>query len=338
MFSTLLGALPPLPDPVAAGATGAASVADTDHAASAAGADHAAIAAGTMAVGAIADGVADGIADLEAVGLELLSTGMAPAGGARLDPARVVDAWRAVAGATQRPVKQVLAGPYSAGRRGSRSAPIALAEALQPVIAALVTAGCPLIEIDEPDALPIAVDARERDRFGHAHRRLLDGVDDVHVSLALTGGNLDTAGAATFFDLPYASYAFDLIAGPDNWRLIAATPADRGVICGALDPDANGDETRELLVWAAHYAASTAGRGGDRVGLANASSLAGLTRGVALRKLRVVAEATRIAAVESPNEMAALLDPRAFGRRRERPGATPDRGPESMPPPGADRG
>src|SRR5438094_288969 len=191
-------------------------------------------------------------------------------------PAAVVGAWRAAAAATDRPVKQVLAGPYSAGRDGAPSRPVELAESLRVTVVALAEAGCPFIEIDESAAEAIAVVAGERQRFVEAHHRLLDVVGGTHVSLALTGANLDGAGPTTFFDLPYASYAFDLIAGPDNWRLIAAAPQDRGIVCGALDPRPNGDETRELLIWAAHYAASTNGRGPNRVGLANAPSLAPL--------------------------------------------------------------
>src|SRR6185295_11190342 len=61
---------------------------------------------------------------------------------------------------------------------------------------------------------------------------------------AVSRGNLDAAGPATFFDLPYASYAFDLIAGPDNWRLAVAAPGDRGIVCGAIDPREGGDEQR----------------------------------------------------------------------------------------------
>jgi len=265
------------------------------------------------------DGPADALASLASTGLELLSTGEPPAG-AEQAPAAVVGAWRAAAGATDRPVKQVLAGPYSAGRDGAPSRPIELAESLRVTVVALAEAGCPFVEVDESAAEAIAVVAGERQRFVEAHRRLLDGVAGTHVSLALTGANLDGAGPTTFFDLPYASYAFDLIAGPDNWRLIAAAPQDRGIVCGALDPRPNGDETRELLIWAAHYAASTNGRGPNRVGLANAPSLAPLDWPVALRKLSRIAEAVRIASVESPGEMARLLDPRAFGGRRDRPG------------------
>ncbi|HEY7131572.1 MAG TPA: hypothetical protein VH440_04935 [Candidatus Limnocylindrales bacterium] len=257
------------------------------------------------------------LAELGATGLELLSTGEVQAADAT--PEEAVSAWRAATTATDRPVKQVLAGPYSAGRDAGRSVPAELAERLRATIAALAAAGCAFVEVEEPEALAIAVVDGERHRFVDAHRRLLDGIGGVHVSLALNGGNLDAAGPATFFDLGYASFAFDLIAGPDNWRLIAQAPGDRGIVCGALSPAADGDETPELLVWAAHYAASTRGRGLDRVGLANAPSLAGLSAELALRKLGVVANAARLAGIPG-QEVAATLDPRAFGGRRDRPG------------------
>jgi methionine synthase II (cobalamin-independent) len=217
-------------------------------------------------------------------------------------------------------VKAVVPGPYSASRSpiARDASPAAWAEALQPAIAALAEAGCPFVEVDEPDALAIAVVGSEVRRFVDAHRRLTDGIEGLHLSLALTGGNLDTAGPATFFDLPYASFAFDLIAGPDNWRLIAAAPADRGIVCGALSPLPGGDMSREVLVWAAHYAASTNGRGLERVGLANASSLAGLSRPEALARLTIVAEAARIAAEPSAEEQERQLDPRAIPRSARR--------------------
>jgi hypothetical protein len=256
--------------------------------------------------------------DLADVGLELPATGEPPAGADRGADA-VVAAWRAAAAAVDVPVKQVIAGPYSAGRDGARGRPLELAEALQPTVAALAAAGCPFVEVAEPDAFAIGVVEGERRRFVEAHRRLLDGLSGLHVSLALTGGNLDGAGPSTFFDLAYASFAFDLIAGPDNWRLIAAAPGDRGIVCGALDPRPAGDETPELMVWAAHYAASTGGRGIERVGLANAPSLGDVPWDVALRKLRRVAEAARMAGLRS-EELATVLDPRAFGGRRDRPG------------------
>ena len=286
MFSTLLGALP-------ASAGGGSS--------------------------SFEEAIVENVADLEATGLGLVSSGL-PAAAGSVEPQEVVRQWQTATGATTLPVKAVVSGPYSAGKAGRPTTPEEIGERLAETVRALFAAGCSFVEIDEPDALEIATDEEERRRFVSAHRSLADGRGGGHLSLTLTGGNLDQAGPATFFDLPYASYAFDLIAGPDNWRLIAAAPTDRGIVCGALDPRPRGDETREVLVWAAHYAASTAERGTDRVGLANASSLAGVARDIALRKLRVVAEATRVGSVESTEEMARLLDPRAFGRRRNRPG------------------
>ena len=228
--------------------------------------------------------------------------------------AAAVQRWVAVAGGTALPVKAVLLGPYTAARRAG-SNPVAAAEMLRATILALAAAGCPIVEIAEPDALPIATDQAEQAAFVEAHRRLVDGTEGIHASLSLTGGNLDAAGPGTFFDLAYASYAFDLIAGPDNWRLIAVAPTDRGIVCGALDPRPGGDESPELLVWAAQYAASTSGRGLARVGLANASSMAGLSRSEALRKLAIVVEASRLASVVSAQELAGRIDPRAVDAR-----------------------
>jgi hypothetical protein len=138
---------------------------------------------------------------------------------------------------------------------------------------------------------------------------------DLHLSLVLSGGNADTAGPSTFFDLPYASYAVDLIAGPDNWRLVTAAPADRGIVCGALGPGEHDDDGPELLVWAAHYAASANGRGLARVGLANAPGLEDASWEAAQRKFVRLADAARIAGLESGAELAEALDPRAVNSR-----------------------
>jgi methionine synthase II (cobalamin-independent) len=255
------------------------------------------------------DPVRQVLTELEDAGLEPLSDGqLRPM---ETDPSAVVRRWEFAASSTTRAVKQALRGPYSqSGSAGT------IVEGLRETIDGLVAAGCPLIEIEEPDAVRIGDSSEERRRFTDAHRQLTEGLDaSVHLSLVLTGGNADTAGAATFFDLPYASYAFDLIAGPDNWRLIAQAPGDRGIVCGALDPRDGASDAPEVLVWAAHYAASTGGRGIVRVGLANASGLGGLPRERARRKARALGEAARLAAVEDPAELASLLDPRAVDIR-----------------------
>jgi hypothetical protein len=268
------------------------------------------------AIDGIGDPLSATIRALEEAGLELLASGSQPLD-PRTPPADAVGTWIGVAERTDRPVKQAVLGPYASG-----GAPAA--ERLAEVVAALAAAGCPLVEVVEPDLAPIVARPAERERFVDAHRTLFGALGStdpgVHCSLVVGGGNLDTAGPATFFDLPYPSYAFDLLDGPDNWRLVAAAPADRGIVCGAIAARVGGDETREVLVWAAQYAASTGGRGLDRVGLANAGSLADLPFDVAMRKLRRVAQAARIAASSSPEDVAAQLDPRAFGGRRARPG------------------
>jgi hypothetical protein len=319
MFSTLLGVLPP-------GEPGEPSVAEGDPVSAT---DSPKTSSRPFAgnPSSAADRVDVVLGELAGAGLELLATGRSRPP-AEAEPGDVVGLWRAAAASTDRPVKQVLTGPYSAGRDGPRSRPIELATRLRATIDALAAAGCPFVEIEEADALAIGVVDGERHRFSEAHRVLSDGVTGTHLSLAVTGGNLDAAGAATFFDRGYASFAFDLIAGPDNWRLIAAAPPDRGIVCGALDPRPNGDETIELLVWAGHYAASTGGRGIARVGLANAPSLGSVSWPVALRKLGRIAEAARVAGVESTQEMAHLLDRRTFGGRRNRPGAVRFGGPD----------
>ena len=258
----------------------------------------------------------DDVAALGAAGLDLVSDGSAPAGPDQPIETTVV-AWHAAATASAVPAKAVLLGPYSSARLTGADG-LETAERIRATILALAAAGCPLVEIAEPDALAIATDPSEAATFAAAHRRLVDGAEGVHCSLALTGGNLDTAGPATFFDLAYASYAFDLIAGPDNWRLIVDAPQDRGIVCGAIGLAPGADDSREVLVWAAHYAASTNGRGLARVGLANAPARPGEalpTRVEMLRRLAIVADATRLAGVESGEELARSLDPRAIDAR-----------------------
>lgn len=283
MFATLLGPLPP---------DFASEAADP-----AAGPD---------------DQVRTAIQAQEAAGLELVSDGLAAAGPTD-DPDHVAARWRQAAELTSRTVKATIVGPWSAAAGGGSDDPIGH---LRAIVEALADTGCSLVEVEEPAAVSIADDAAERARFGELHRALTDGVAGrIHLSLALTGGNVDALGANTLFDLPYASYAFDLIAGPDNWRLVAQAPGDRGIICGALDPSAAADDRTEVLVWAAHYAASTGERGLVRVGIANASSLAGLTPDRARRKLAALGEAARLAATGSSDELAAALDPRAVDIR-----------------------
>jgi methionine synthase II (cobalamin-independent) len=228
--------------------------------------------------------------------------------------AGAVEAWRFAVSCTERAVKAVLPGPFSLAP-GDEPRAMALAEAINEEARALVAAGAPLIEIEEPAAATIGEDERARSRFREVHRRLTAGLEGTHLTLAIVGGNADRAGATTFLDAPYSSYAFDLRAGPDNWRLVADIPADRGVICGALSPLPGSDDGPELLVWAAHYASSTGRRGLERVGLANAPGLDALDVATLQRKLNRLGEAARLAASQGSGELAEALDPRAINIR-----------------------
>ena len=250
----------------------------------------------------------------ESAGLEPLTDG------GLFDPADPVAAWEATAALTERAVKQAIGGPYTAGRSGRGTVAqrtmdiLARAGDLNDTLRALAAAGCPMIEIHEPAATTIGADAAERALFREAHLRLLDGVDGTHLSLAITGGSADAAGIETILAAPYASLAVDLIAGPDNWRLVTVVPGDRGIICGALSVAADSDDGPELLLWAAGYAASTKARGPERVGLATASSLADLPWAEAIGKLERLGAAARLAGL-APDEAVTSLDPRAVSSR-----------------------
>lgn len=234
--------------------------------------------------------------------------------GADVDP---VEAWRAardVAG--DHPVKAVLAGPF-----GGTPVEGSSVEALRATIVRLAEAGCPVIQVDEPDLARLggggAADGRTPGRFLELHRRLADGLGDaVHLHLSL-GAGAEALGDA-LFELPYRSVGFDLIGGPDDWRIAVRAPGDRGLVCGAIDPAAPGSGDLETAIWAAGYAASTMGRGPDRVGLAIAPGLERLTPERAAVKLRILGEAARLATA-SREELEAVVDPRAtIGPRRGR--------------------
>jgi methionine synthase II (cobalamin-independent) len=251
----------------------------------------------------------------EAAGLDPVTDGASPA--AVLDG--LTRAWTETQAMTERAVKQAVSGPYSAAHGGAATperarATLERATALNGALRELAAAGCPLIEIHEPAATAVGTDEAERALFREAHLRLLDGVEGSHLSLALTGGSAHAAGIETILAAPYASLAVDLIAGPENWRLVVDTPGDRGIICGALSPAADSEDGPEVLLWAAAYAASTGGRGPHRVGLASASSFAHLPWEVAVRKLGRLGEAARLADEPLDTRMQAL-DPRAVSSR-----------------------
>ena len=212
--------------------------------------------------------------------------------------------WRLATERSGTLVKAVLTGPYTTGR------PV---DDVRADLRDLAAAGCAWIEVHEPAAVAIGDDVEARARFVDDHVSLTADLDGVHLSLAIVGGAADAAGIDTIMAGAYASLGVDLIEGPDNWRLVTAMPTDRGVICGAVSAKPGFDDSPEILLWAAAYAAST-GRGRDRVGLATAGSLAGLSWDAATAKLAALAAGARLAEA-TPEEQLAAMDPRAVHRR-----------------------
>jgi hypothetical protein len=274
-------------------------------------------------LGLLADGWIDRSDPLDAVGLALLPPG---ASVPRRERPLLVDAWTTAQDlAGDLPVKQCVPGPYSLGRRfGGAGEPLraeltlALADVLAGELADLAAAGCPFIQVDEDGAVAIGPDPAERRLFSDAQARLLMGLgapgERPHVSLAISGGNADTAGPETIFGPAYDSHLFDLIAGPDNWRLITRAPVERGIVLGVLDARVPELDDPSLMVWAIGYAAST-GRGEERIGIAPSGSLVALGREAARAKIDLLGEVVGIVEHRHEEAIAASLDPRAVDAR-----------------------
>jgi methionine synthase II (cobalamin-independent) len=276
-------------------------------------------------------GLADVLSDQLEAGLGMLGTGTVVE--ATIDKGSAVDTWRqadaivrglvAESGLEPPVVKVCIVGPYTIGRRVDTinsdgrarvQATQIAADLLNSELRELFEAGVAVVQVQE-DALTLIRDhaSDERALAAESFHGLLEGVSG-HVSLAVTGGNADQAGAATLFDAPFASYLFDLIAGPDNWRLIAEAPRDRGIICGVADTRTAAPDSEAVMIWAARYAGSLGGRGLQRVGLAPAAGLERLPRDATRSKLAALAEASRKAGLPD-DELMEQLDPRAIDAR-----------------------
>lgn len=311
MFGTLLGGLPRPPGP------DGTPLPDDDVAVVGALEAQARAGLGPLTDGRLrAAGFAGAFAALE--GLTNDAAGPRLTGLPRWRVPLTVDAWRFAADHAEGLVKQALPGPYTLGRRLGTADPgaatSAFAAAIRSELLALAEAGCAFVEIEERDAHLIGTNPGQRALFAHAHEQLLDGIDGIHVSLAIVGGSADAAGVETILAAPYPSLAVDLIDGPDNWRLVRGVPGERGIVCGALSSRSGSDDGPETLIWAAAYAASANGRGRDRVGLATAGGLEHLPWGVAVRKMERLGEAARLASGPL-SEAAPHLDPRSLDLR-----------------------
>lgn len=260
-------------------------------------------------------------AALDAVVAAQVEAGLGLLADGRVHPARtavadLVGAWAATrdvasARAPGLPVKLAVEGPFgAAGPAGA----LETARALNQALRALAGAGCPVVEVHEPAATLPADDAG-RASFAAAHVALLAGIPaGLHASLAVTGGDATSLGAEVLFAAPYRSHLFDLLSGPESWRLVAVAPSERGIIVGVGDATGHRRTRIEDVVWAAGYAASTRGRGPDRTGIAPSGSLAGLEPARAREVLDLIGEAARTMAGGRDAGLA-RLDPRAIDAR-----------------------
>jgi hypothetical protein len=251
-------------------------------------------------------------------GLGLLADGRVHA--AYATPDALVAAWQATCCAAAGPapglpVKVAVAGPWSAGGiDGALDAALDAARRLNEGLVALGEAGVPVVEVHEP-ATALPADDAGRAAFAAAHAALLSGLaESLHASLAITGGDAVALGAAALFGLPYRSYLLDLLDGPESWRLVVEAPGERGIVVGVGDASGRRRTRLEDVVWAASYAASTGGRGMDRVGVAPSGSLAALTPERARGVLEVIGAAAA-AIAGGRDEVLARLDPRAIDAR-----------------------
>jgi len=206
-------------------------------------------------------------------------------------------------------VKACLVGPLSTP--GDTTAALVR---LRSAILALHAAGAPVVQVDEPWAVtPDAATAAGRERAATTWARLLEGVAG-HVTLALPGGGATALGAEVLLAAPFASHLVDLIRGPDDWRPLAQLPGERGAILGVADLRTARPDAKEILVYAARFAASMHGRGLARVALAPCGGLERVPRAVARAKLAGLAEAAALATL-SPDELARHVDPRSIDAR-----------------------
>ena len=308
MFATLAGGYPADPDARDADAVVRAVIAEQTRA----------------GLGLLSDAHVRWADPIAAVGQAWLNSAR-PGGTPTRDRPLTVDAWsfaQEVAG--DLPVKQCLPGPYTLGRRLSIAGAdraglsLALSDVLAAELADLAAAGCPFIQVDEDDAVQIGSDETERRLFVDLHTRLLAGLagsgDRPHVSLAINGGNADTAGPETIFAPAYDSHLFDLIAGPDNWRLITRAPPERGMILGVVDARSPTVDDQATVVWAVGYAAS-GGRGDARIGIAPSGDLRGLEPEVARLKIGLLGAVVGIVERRDEEAIAASLDPRTVDAR-----------------------
>ena len=246
--------------------------------------------------------------------------------------ATVLEAWRIVAGATERATKQALPGPYSLGFRAGGSGARAESPDARCRRGARRDRGGP-----RGSGLPArrdrgvggapdsATDGRAGPASPTAHRRLPDG------GPASRDSSLPVDRRSDPFRRPRSTRSSrrPMRASPSTSSPARTTGtssvARRGseVSSRASSRPARSTRRKEVMLWAAHYAASSGGRGRERVGLGSAGSWANLTWEAARRKLDRLGDAARLARCRRARSSFAMLDPRAVSTRRAAVGHSP---------------
>lgn len=269
----------------------------------------------------------DGLGIQLAAGLGLLATGRCDDPLA-VAPEAIAATWRtaqahvralaADAGADAGPVRHAILGPCSAGDGGGATA--RSVAAVRSALAALAAAGAAIVELTEPwlGSLEAGTDAG-RARALDAWAAALEGCP-LHVLLVAPGAALEPFGAPALAAAPFSSCYLDLIAHPDDWRVAARLPGERGLVLGVGDPRPGRTLEPAVLVWAAGYAASMRGRGPDRVVLAPAAGLEEMTPDGAAALLAGLADAAQVAGLPA-RARAAAVDPRLVSARSAALGA-----------------
>jgi hypothetical protein len=178
-----------------------------------------------------------------------------------------------------------------------------------------LAAGAPVVQLTEPGIGSIeGRDGPAIELLSGVLERLASAVAGTgHLSLALAGGG-QTAVPTDRLVVGFASYLFDLIASPDDWRVCAMLPGESGLIAGVVDPRPARPGIIEVGVWGARYAASMAGRGSSGTGICPGSGLERLDRHAARAVLALASDVARKADLPD-QELVHELDPLAIDAR-----------------------
>jgi len=211
-------------------------------------------------------------------------------------------AWRApisaadytfAAAHSPRPVKPVVTGPFTLAvlsRDEFYGNPdqfvMALAGALNRELRALVQAGAPLIQVDEPGLLV------HRDRFP-LFRRAMDALwDGITARRALYTyfGHVEGVYPA-ILDLPVDILGLDFVAGHRNWEILRRAPFTKELGLGILDARNTRVETPEEVAAACRKGAELVPAASLHVG--PSAGLEFLPRRVARKKLEALVAGVR---------------------------------------------